>query len=112
MRLAFSGLIFSFIFMILNDQRRLLEKGFFNGYNSYLGWALFIQGFGGMLVGLVIKYADNILKSFANSVSIILTYFISYLVFGSLLSPTVIFGSSLVIMSVFLYSVEISIPAF
>lgn len=39
---------------------------------------LFLQALGGLVVAAVIKYADNILKGFATSVSIILSTVISY----------------------------------
>ena len=104
-RMAFSGLIFALIMMILNDGHQVVEKGFFYGYNSWTVFSVFWQGLGGLLVAMVIKYADNILKSFATSISIIFTYYFSYLIFGSTLTLTVIIGSLVVILSVFLYNV-------
>lgn len=38
----------------------------------------FPQALGGLVIAAVIKYADNILKGFATSLSIILSTFISY----------------------------------
>lgn len=38
------------------------------------------QALGGLVVAMVIKYADNILKGFATSLSIIISALISYLV--------------------------------
>lgn len=46
-----------------------LSRGFLN---------LFLQAFGGLVIATVIKYADNILKGFATSLSIILSTVISY----------------------------------
>ena len=47
----------------LHERRRQLqEKGFLFGYNN-LVWAVVAnQACGGLLVAMVIKYADNILK--------------------------------------------------
>lgn len=39
-----------------------------------------VQALGGLIVAMVIKYADNILKGFATSLSIIISALISYLV--------------------------------
>lgn len=39
---------------------------------------LFLQALGGLVIAAVIKYADNILKGFATSLSIILSTLISY----------------------------------
>ena len=41
-----------------------------------------LQAFGGLIVAAVIKYADNILKSFAAAMSIVSSTIISALVFG------------------------------
>jgi UDP-sugar transporter A1/2/3 len=60
-----------------------------------------------MLMGLVIKYADNILKSFAASVTVVFTYVLSYIIFGTPLNAVVVFGSYIVILSVFFYSVKV-----
>lgn len=39
---------------------------------------VFLQALGGLVIAAVIKYADNILKGFATSLSIILSTLISY----------------------------------
>ena len=57
-------------------------------------------------MGLVIKYADNILKSFAASVTVVLTYFFSIFYFNIPLNPIILSGSYLVIISVFFYTVK------
>lgn len=45
------------------------------------------QALGGLVVAVVIKYADNILKGFATSLSIIISALISYLVLNDF-NPT------------------------
>ena len=52
---------------------------------------------------MVIKYADNILKGFATSISVVLTCTVSYFLFGT--SVTAIFGlgAALVLLAVWLY---------
>lgn len=46
--------------------------------HSFKHSILFLQALGGLVVAVVIKYADNILKGFATSVSIIMSALISY----------------------------------
>lgn len=55
----------------------------------------------------VIKYADNILKEFATSVSIIVTSFVSYYLLNDFIPNfTFIIGSLFVLVSTFLYNYE------
>lgn len=46
-----------------------------------------VQVFGGLIVGMVVKYADNILKNFANAVSVILTVLFAVPLFGQARAP-------------------------
>ena len=61
---------------------------------------------GGLLVAMVIKYADNILKGFATSLAIILTSVVAVFLFGLTLSLQFIAGAAFVIASVFLYGYQ------
>lgn len=98
---------------------------------------LFLQALGGLVIAAVIKYADNILKGFATSLSIILSTLISYFwlqdfdptrykqpsllcpsrlhLFFSLFSPIVhsvfFLGAVLVIVATFLYGYEGKTPS-
>ena len=45
-----------------------------------------LQAGGGLLVAMVVKYADNILKGFATSLSIIISCCASYFLFGFVVS--------------------------
>ena len=44
--------------------------------------ALYLQAFGGLVVAAVVKYADNILKGFATSVSIVVSSLVSFYFLG------------------------------
>ena len=58
---------------------------------------------GGLLVAVVVKYADNILKGFATSISIVLSTLISVYFFHFGLSFGFLVGAGLVIGAVFMY---------
>ncbi|KAI9246860.1 nucleotide-sugar transporter [Sporodiniella umbellata] len=103
MQLALCGAIFSF-FGILWNAQEIWQDGFFQGYHC-LTWCVIInQALGGLLVAMVVKYADNILKGFATSISILLSGFISFFLFD--FSPSVLYllGTLIVILSTLLYA--------
>lgn len=65
--------------------------------------SIFLNFSGGLLVAVVVKYADNILKGFACSLAIIITCVLSIFFFGFQLSFQFTVGAALVIGSIFLY---------
>ena len=58
---------------------------------------------GGILVAVTIKYADNILRGFAQGVAIIVGAVGSHYIFGFELSAVFIVGVGAVLVAVFLY---------
>ena len=62
-----------FLGVIWNDGEAIAKTGFFAGYNWVVWTAILFQAAGGLIVALVINYADNIAKNFATSVSIVLS---------------------------------------
>ena len=79
-------------------------NGFFYGYNTVVVVVVLLQASGGLLVALVVKYADNILKGFATSISIIISCVCSYFLFDFKVNGKFMFGAGLVLYAVFLYS--------
>lgn len=82
------------------------EHGFFFGYDLFVWYLVVLNATGGLMVAVVIKYADNILKGFACSLAIILTCIVSVFLFGFQLSLQFITGAAFVIGSVFLYGYQ------
>ena len=60
----------------------ILEDGFFHGYDLFVIYLVILNAMGGLLVAVVVKYADNILKGFASSLAIIITCIVSVILFG------------------------------
>ncbi|XP_017573256.1 solute carrier family 35 member A3a isoform X1 [Pygocentrus nattereri] len=106
-QLGMFGLVFGLFGMLLYDGERVREHGMFQGYNSITWAVVSLQALGGLVIAAVIKYADNILKGFATSLSIILSTLISYFWLQDF-EPTSIFflGAVLVIVATFLYGYE------
>jgi UDP-sugar transporter A1/2/3 len=86
------------------DGDIVYKHGFFFGYNSWTWGAILCQAIGGLIVAVVVKYADNILKGFATSLSIILSSFASMFLFDFHLSLVFIIGSGLVLYGTLLSS--------
>ncbi|MCP9264257.1 UDP-N-acetylglucosamine transporter [Dirofilaria immitis] len=78
LQLAFFSIFGGFFMVWFYDFKQVNEYGFFQGYNSIIWIVVLLQAYGGLVVALVVKYADNILKGFAVSLSIVLSSLISY----------------------------------
>jgi UDP-sugar transporter A1/2/3 len=103
-QLGLFGTLFSLLTAYGSDWEGIKVKGFFFGYN-YLVWInILVQSAGGLLVAVVIKYADNILKGFATSVAIIVSCIASVYLFNTDVNYLFTFGTFLVTLSVFFYS--------
>ena len=98
------GVISSTIVTQINDSPIMSEKGYFFGYDWVVWTVILGQALGGLLVALVVKYADNILKGFASSGAIIVSCVASVYIFDFVPSVQFVFGSSIVIAAVCLYS--------
>ncbi|KAG5481648.1 hypothetical protein CUR178_07001 [Leishmania enriettii] len=73
---------------------------FWQRYDQPLTWVLvFIHAFGGLLVALVVKYADNILKGFATGVAVIVSGMMSSAIGGYEPTAAFVLGAVLVIGS-------------
>jgi len=89
--------------ILLAADPRLKEEGWLDGFSSLTWFCLFFQAFGGLLVAVTIKYADNILRGFAQGLALIIGAVGSYFLFGFNLSLTFCGGVLLVIAAIFLY---------
>ncbi|KAH7646347.1 hypothetical protein DERF_007506 [Dermatophagoides farinae] len=105
LQLAILSCLFASFTIIVYDFNEINLKGFFYGYNSLTYMVIGLQAFGGICVSLVMKYADNILKGFATTISIILSSLCSHFIFDDFSSSLNFFiGASLVVLSTMLYS--------
>ncbi|XP_050432809.1 UDP-N-acetylglucosamine transporter [Adelges cooleyi] len=96
-----------FIVCFINDWSHINTKGFFFDYDWYIVYLIFLQAAGGLIVAMVVKYADNILKGFATSLAIILTTVFSVYFFETSINILFACGALLVMLSIFLYSYTI-----
>lgn len=73
------------------------------GFDYFVWYLVILQAAGGLIVAVVVKYADNILKGFATSVAIIISCIASIYIFDFRLTLQFVFGTTMVIGSIFLY---------
>ena len=62
-----------FIGVVFIDGEEIAKSSFFVGYNGVVWVAIVFQALGGILVAMCVHYADTIAKSFATSISILLS---------------------------------------
>jgi len=93
------GLVTSY----MKDGAKIEDGGFFHGYDNFVWFTVAQNALGGLLVAVVVKYADNILKGFACSLAIIITCVASIFIFDFTLSLQFSVGAACVIGSIFLY---------
>ncbi|XP_059379232.1 UDP-galactose translocator-like isoform X2 [Carassius carassius] len=103
-QLGIFGTLLGLLGMLWNDGAAIAEKGFLFGYTPMVWGVIFNQAFGGLLVAVVVKYADNILKGFATSFSIIVSTITSVYLFGFHVDLIFTLGAGLVIGAVYMYS--------
>lgn len=77
-QLSFYSLIAAFFGgVVWQDGAGIREHGFFEGYNAVVWAAVVLQAAGGLIASLVIRDADNIVKNFATSISIVISFVVS-----------------------------------
>jgi UDP-sugar transporter A1/2/3 len=82
-------------------------SGIMGLFHEFGGWAwatVAIQVFGGLVTAMVIKYSDNILKGFATSLSIVISFLASVALFDFQISFTFTLGSVIVLAATWLYN--------
>jgi solute carrier family 35 (UDP-sugar transporter), member A1/2/3 len=94
------GLLFG---VLMIDGTRVWRDGFFAGYDCWTWGAIACQAIGGLIVAAVVKYADNILKGFATSLSIILSCLASVYLFQFRIHAAFLAGCSMVLYATHMY---------
>lgn len=103
-QLAFFGGIIAVVIVAANDGARIAENGLFDGF-SPLTWAVIsMQAAGGLLVSFTIRFADNILKAFATSISIVLATAVAWAAFDTNVSASFGAGATAVVAAVGIFN--------
>ncbi|XP_077972001.1 UDP-galactose translocator-like isoform X1 [Styela clava] len=110
-QMSIFGVIAGFTGLYVSKWSEVIEKGVFYGFDALVWFIILIFALGGLLVAVVIKYADNILKGFATSISIVLSTVVSIIWMNFHLTWMFVTGASIVIIAVYLYSLPTAQPA-
>jgi UDP-sugar transporter A1/2/3 len=92
------------------DAAAVQAKGLYQGFSPLVWFVVATEAFGGIVVALVIKYADNILKNFATAVSIVTSVIVSALFLGFQVKLIFVLGSVCVMAAVALYTSDPKVP--
>lgn len=103
-QMGITSTVLAFTMAISKNYIAIWENGFFHGFSSSVIIVVLLQALGGLIVAVVMKYADNILKGFGNGLSIITSCLLSMFFFGFEPTGHFIWGALLVIISVYLYA--------
>lgn len=105
-QLSMLSLPFGLLTCFFKNGEEILTNGFFFGYDWFVVYLVLLQACGGLLVAMVVKHADNILKGFATSLAIIILCIASVYLFNFKLTYKFITGATFVILSIFMYGYQ------
>ncbi|KAF9791143.1 nucleotide-sugar transporter [Thelephora terrestris] len=103
-QLSLFSLIPAALPVVYDLSRNEYQLGLFHGFGAWAWSTVFVQVFGGLVTALVIKYADNILKGFATSLSIVISCLAAVALFDFPLTFTFALGASVVLAATWMYN--------
>ncbi|KAL1838453.1 hypothetical protein VTJ49DRAFT_2650 [Mycothermus thermophilus] len=99
-----------FIGVLWQDGASIRRDGFFVGYDALVWTTISLQALGGLVVAVCIAYADNVAKNFAASLSIVVSYAATAVLFGTPMSLQATAGGMIVIAAMYLFNKPASRP--
>lgn len=103
-QLGIFGVPFCFLYAYFKDGLQIQQHGWLQGFTASAWIVVALQVFGGLVIGMVTKYTSSVLKNFALAISVILTVIVAIPLFNQWPSVFFLFGVTLVLTSVFMYS--------
>ncbi|KAJ6502467.1 nucleotide-sugar transporter-domain-containing protein [Mycena sanguinolenta] len=91
-------------YLYASDPQEGWVSTLFRNFGAWAWATVSVQVFGGLLTALVIKYSDNILKGFATSLSIVISFLASVALFDFQITFTFVTGSLIVVCATWLYN--------
>lgn len=103
-QLSFFSILISVVLIVVNNGEEVIKNSLLQGFDLIIWVVVIFQAIGGLIVAVVIKYADNILKAFATSVAIVVSSLASIFLFSHYPKLLFILGATFVISAVIFYS--------
>mmetsp|Transcript_27373 Transcript_27373/g.51737 ORF Transcript_27373/g.51737 Transcript_27373/m.51737 type:complete len:424 (-) Transcript_27373:277-1548(-) len=103
-QMGLPSMFIALVTVFVEDSTEVSRKGFFVGYSPLVATVITVQAVGGLIVAVVVKYADNVLKVFASSFSILLSCLISAFAFDFRPNFLFLVGAFMVVLSTVMYS--------
>jgi len=104
-QLAFWSILTGGVALFMSgDGTKIIEGGLFQGYTPVVWLVVLLQGATGILVALVMKYADNIVKNFSVAMATVIATIASIPLFGTWPTTFFVIGMSLVFVSMWIYA--------
>ncbi|CAM9374562.1 unnamed protein product [Scytosiphon promiscuus] len=100
------SLVLGVLAILAKDWEDVASRGFFTGYSPMVLLCISLNSLGGLAVAVVVKYADNLVKCFATSISIVLSCFVSIAFLGKTVSQGFAMGALLVMSATYAYNTK------
>ena len=102
--------LIAYMTVYFKDAAAVQSHGFWQGYNSIVWTVVTVQAVGGLVVAVVVKYADNVVKVFATSFSIVVSCVLAAFLFDFHPNGLFLIGASLVVTATVMYSAPDGAP--
>ena len=96
--------------VLLRRDPAIAQRGWLGGFGQLTWASVYFQGAGGIIVAVTIKYADNILRGFAQGLALIVGAIGSWLLFSFQVTLSFCVGVLLVSLAIFLYGSPMQTP--
>ncbi|KAJ3168460.1 hypothetical protein HDU88_001342 [Geranomyces variabilis] len=97
--------------VILVDGQKSPPPRLFENFNEWTWLVVILQAASGLVISVVLKYANTILKNFAASVAIVFSSILSYFTIGFTYTPHFVLGTMMIFLATYLYTQRPDHPA-
>mmetsp|Transcript_1332 Transcript_1332/g.3523 ORF Transcript_1332/g.3523 Transcript_1332/m.3523 type:complete len:414 (+) Transcript_1332:73-1314(+) len=102
-QLSFFAAMIALTGVVSHDWVAVREHGFYQGWDYIVCLTVACEAGGGIIVAVVIKYADSVAKNFATALSLLATTAMSWLFWDFEVSVTFVVGAALTLMATHVY---------